>query len=119
MSDPLTGDLDPFDVTVTASVIAERNDSSILRATLENGTDADGGEVEVRVTDSARCAYGLQACVTEFESYVNSTLRPEFRLGAALAMGEQGAFTIVTTYESGPRVLSSVAAMPFPDDLAA
>jgi len=104
-------------VTVTASVVAERQDGAIVSATVENGTDAEGGEVELRITDSARRAYGLQACVTEFERFVNSTLRPEFRLGAALAMGEHGPFTIVTTPGTGPRVIAP--AMRVADDLAA
>jgi len=110
------GEPGPFEVTVTASVIAERNDSAIMRATLENGTQAEGGEVELCVMDSARRAYGFRACVTEFERFLNSTLRPEFRLGAALAMGEHGAFTITTTREAGPRV---IAPMSVAEDLAA
>lgn len=117
MSRPFADEPDPFDVTVTASVVAERGDSTIISATLENGTDAEGGEAEVHVTDSARRAYGLWACVAEFERIVNSVLRPEFRLEAALATAQQGAFTIVTSPAAGPLVVAP--AMPFADDLAA
>ena len=117
MSRPFTDEPDPFDVTVTASVVAQRGDSTIISATLENGTDAEGGEAELRVTGSARSAYGLRACVAEFERFVNSVLRPEFRLEAALATAEHGAFMIVTTPAAGPLVIAP--AMPFADDLAA
>lgn len=117
MSDSFIGEPHPFEVTVTASVVAERDGSVVMSATLEDGTGADGGEVELRVTSPARSAYGLRACVGEFERFINSTLRPEFRLGAALAMGRDGAFTIVPTPTSGPRVIA--AAMQVPDDLAA
>src|SRR5688572_6208782 len=97
MSDPFTGEPNPFEVTVTASVVGERGDSVIVSATVENGTQADGGEVELRVSASAMSAYGINRCVDAFERFLNSTLRPEFRLGAALAMGEHGAFMVVTT----------------------
>lgn len=117
VSDPFAGELGPFDLSVTASVVAERDDSAIMSATVENGTGADGGEVELRITNSARSAYGLRACVIEFERFINSTLRPEFRLGAALAMGEHGAFTIVSSPGTGPRVIAP--AMRVADDLAA
>ena len=116
MSDPFTGEPDPFDVTVTASVVGRAIDGIVLSATLENGTEADGGEVELRVPDSATQAYGLEACVAELERFLNSTLRPEFRLDAALAMGASGAFTIVAT-AVGPR--AAAASMGVPDDLAA
>jgi hypothetical protein len=117
MSDPFTGEPDPFDVTVTASVVAQGDGGAVLSATLENGTEADGGEVELRVPDSARRAYGLEACVEEFERFLNATMRPEFRLDAALAMGACGPFTIVVAPGLGPRVVA--AAMPGSDDLAA
>ena len=117
MSDRFPGELDPFEVTVTASVVAERNDSVVMRATVENGTGAEGGEVRVCVTDTARYAYGLEGCVAELERFLNSTLRPEFRLDAALAMGEQGAFSVVATPDTGPRVV--IPATPEFLDLAA
>ena len=59
-------------------------------------------------------AYGIDACVAELESVLNRTLRPEYRLGAALAMGAEGAFSIVTSDGAGPRVMT-----PAPGRLAA
>ena len=108
MIDPFADDLNPFDVTVTATVLAEGK-SWLLEATIENGTGADGGEVSVSVADSARCAYGLDACVAEFERFLNSTLRPEFRLAAALAMGQHGPFLVIPGDETGPRVMAPPA----------
>jgi hypothetical protein len=105
MGERFKGEPDPFDVTVDASLTEERLGCSLLMATLENGMDAGGGEVEVCVTEAARTAYGLGACVAEFESWLNSTLRPEYRLDAALAMGRHGVFSIVATPKSGPHVL--------------
>ena len=117
MDDPFTDELDPFEVTVTPSVVTKSADSWMMNATVENGTDADGGEIRLRVTDSARCAYGIQICVSEFERFLNSTLRPEFRLDAALAMGADGVFTIATTPGAGPRV--TPPALTTGSDLAA
>lgn len=111
------GELDPFEVTVTASVVAKRAGSWMMSVTVENGTEADGGEIGLRVTDSARCTYGIRACVVEFERFLNSTLRPEFRLDAALAMGADGVFTIATTPRAGPRVIPP--ALTTVSDLAA
>jgi hypothetical protein len=104
------GEPDPFDVTVAASLLEERLGCSLMRATLENGTEAEGGEVEICVTEAARTAYGLSACVAEFERWLNSTLRPEYRLDAAFAMGRDGRFSILATPESGPYVLAPPSA---------
>ena len=117
MSRPFADEPDPFDVTVTATVVGETGGSTIISATLENGTDAGGGEAELRITEGARRAYGLPACVAEFERFVNSVLRPEFRLDAALATAGRGAFTVVTTPTAGPLVVTPT--MRFADDLAA
>jgi hypothetical protein len=68
------------------------------------------------IADSARRSYGFEACVAEFERFLNSTLGPGFRLAAALAMGRQGRF-IVTTDETGPYVIAP--ARPSAQDLAA
>lgn len=111
------GELDPYELTVAADVVGEHSDSTIIRATVENGTGAEGGEVDLHVTWAARSAHGLQACVTEFERFLNSTLRPEFRLEAALSMAEQGAFMVHAGRETGPRVIAP--AMSAPEDLAA
>ena len=105
MGDPFTGEPEPFDVTVTASVLEQRSDGWGLSATLENGTGAEGGEVQLHVTDSARRSYGLAACVEEFERWLNATLGPEYRLGAAFAMSAHGPFTVVAGAETGPVVL--------------
>ncbi len=117
MRELFSGELDPYELTVAADVIGEHSDSTIICATVENGTGAEGGDVEVSVTWAARSAYGLQACVTAFEQFLNSTLRPEFRLEAALSMGEHGAFTVGTGPGAGPRVIAP--AMSAPEDLAA
>jgi hypothetical protein len=114
MSNPFVDGADPFDITVTASRGVDRAGGSSLNAILENGTAHEGGEVELLVTDSARAAYGLGACIDEFERYLNTTLGREYRLDAALAMGEHGRFTVVPTPE-GPSVVSPPAA----SDLAA
>jgi hypothetical protein len=114
MSNPFVDGADPFDITVTASRGGDRAGGWSLIAILENGTADEGGEVELLVTDSAKRAYGLGACVDEFERYLNTTLGREYRLAAALAMGEQGGFTVISTAD-GPSVLSPPAA----SDLAA
>jgi hypothetical protein len=101
----LPAEPNPFDVTVTASVSGFRPDSWMVKAILENGMDAGGGEVELCVTDAARSLYGLDACIDAFERWLNSTLRPEYRLDAALAMSEHGAFAVVATPDAGPYVL--------------
>jgi|AntDryMetagUQ889_1029465.scaffolds.fasta_scaffold45911_2 hypothetical protein len=105
MDDPFTDELDPFEVTVAASIVAERAGSTIIGAILENGTGADGGEVELEITHSARSAYGVGTCISEFERWINSTLGPDFRLGAVLTMAEHGAFMVVRGRNAGPRVI--------------
>ena len=107
--EPFTGEPDPFDVTVTPSIPARSGDAWVMSATLENGADSDGGEVELRISDTARSAHGLGACIDEFEHWLNSTLRPEYRLGAAIAMAAQGAFTVVAAPGMRPRVLAPPA----------
>ena len=81
----------------------------IVRAIIEDGTAADGGDIDLQISGSAVSAYGLEACVAELESVLNSTLRPEYRLDAALALGAEGAFSIVTSDGAGPRVMSPAA----------
>lgn len=105
VADPSIGEPGPLDVTVTTRVVQNAADRWILVATLENGTGAEGGEVELHITNSARSSYGLEACVVEFERWLNSTLGPEYRLGAALAMAAHGAFTVVASAGTGPYVV--------------
>jgi hypothetical protein len=105
MGELFRGEPDPFDVTVTASVSGYRLDNCIVSVILENGMDAEGGDVELCITDTARNAYGLDACIDEFERWLNATLRPEYRLDAALAMSQHGAFSVVATPTAGPSVL--------------
>lgn len=104
----------PLDITVTAEVIGWQDDTAIVRAIVEDGTAADGGDVEVQISGPAVSAYGIEACVAELESTLNRTLRPEYRLGAALALGAEGAFSIVTSDDAGPRIMT-----PAPGRLAA
>ena len=105
MTNPFAGELNPLDVTVTADVIGSRGDSVVLRAIVEDGTAADGGEIEVEISGSAVAAYGMEACIDELENALNRTLRPAFRLSAALAIGAQGTFLIVISAGTGPQVL--------------
>jgi len=105
MGDSFADELDPFEVTVAASLVGERRGSTIISAILENGTGADGGELEVEITRSARSAYGIRTCISEFERWINSTLGPSFRLDAVLAMAEYGSFMMVRGNSSGPRVI--------------
>jgi hypothetical protein len=100
---------DPLDITVTAEVVGRRHNSVVLHAVVEDGTGADGGDIEVQVSGSAASSYGLDACIDELESFLNRTLRPAYRLSAALAMGAQGALLVVTTADEGPRVLVPAA----------
>ena len=106
MSSGFTGEPDPLEITATAEVIGRRGDSVIIRAIIEDGTAADGGDIEVRISGSAMSAYGIEACVAELESVFNRTLRPEYRLDAALALGAEGSFSIVTSDGAGPRVMT-------------
>ena len=92
MGDRLTDEPTPFDVTLTVGGISEGAEDWLVEAIAENGTGEDGGEIRLRVAGPARRAYGLQACVLEVEEFINSTLGPEFRLDAALAMGARGEF---------------------------
>ena len=109
MSDSFSGEPDPLDITVTAEIVGKRGDNVILHAVIEDGTAADGGDIEVQISGSAASSYGIDACIDELESVLNRTLRPAYRLGAALAMGAQGAFLIVTSAGAGPRVVAPTA----------
>ena len=110
MDNPFTGEPNPLEITVTAEVVGNRGDSVILHAVVEDGTASDGGDIEVRISGSAMSAYGINACVTELESVLNRSFRPAYRLDAAIALGAEGAFTIVTSAGTGPRVLTPTAA---------
>src|SRR5687767_8501911 len=109
MSSAFAGEPGPLDITVTAEVIGRRGDSVIIRAIVEDGTAADGGDIEVQISGSAMSAYGVEACIAELESVLNRTLRPEYRLDAALALGGEGSFSIVTSDGAGPRVMTPLA----------
>jgi len=109
MSNPFAGEPDPHEVTITAEVIGKQGDSLILHAVAEDGTAADGGDFEVHISGPAASSYGIGACIDELENELNRTLRPEYRLSAALAMGAQGAFLIVTSKGAGPRVVTPSA----------
>jgi hypothetical protein len=104
MGDPFS-DLDPFEVTVAVTLTGESGGSTVLSAVLENGTGHHGGEVELEVTRSARAAYGVRTCIDEFERWINSTLGPDFRLDATLAMARYGAFVVVRGDAAGPRIV--------------
>ena len=105
MNDAFSAEPDPLGITVVAEVVGTRGDSVILHAVIEDGTAADGGDIEVQISGSAASSYGIDACIDELESVLNRTLRPAFRLSAALAMGAQGTFWIVTTADAGPQVV--------------
>ena len=109
MNDAFSGEPDPLYVTVAAEVVGKRGDSVILHAVIEDGTAADGGDIEVQISGSAASSYGIDACIDELESALNRTLRPAYRLSAALAIGAQGAFLIVTSADAGPRVVVPAA----------
>lgn len=104
MDDAFSGELDPHEVTIAAEVIGTRGDSVFLHAIIEDGTAADGGDIEVQISRSAASSYGIGACIDELERVLNGTLRPAYRLSAALAMGAHGVFLIVST-KAGPRVV--------------
>lgn len=108
---------DPHEVYVTAGAAERRGERWIIAATLECDADRGGGEVELRISESARCAYGLAACVGEFERWLNATLGREYRLDAALAMGARGPFGVVTSANAGPTVV--LPPQRRPDRLAA
>jgi len=74
MSELFTDELDAYELTVAANVVGERSDSTIIRAIVENGTGVEGGE-DLCVSGLANSAYGLQACITAFERFLNSALR--------------------------------------------
>lgn len=96
---------DPHAVYVTASLVEHRGESWLMSATLECDAERDGGDVALHVTDRAERAYGLDACVNEFERWVNARMGREYRLGAALAMAQDGPFFVVATAGGGPSVL--------------
>jgi hypothetical protein len=105
MEDGFSGEPDPREITVSAEVIGTRGDSVILDAIIEDGTAADGGDIEIQISRSAAASYGIDACIDELESVLNRTLGPAYRLSAALAMGTQGVFLIVASANAGPRVV--------------
>jgi hypothetical protein len=105
MDDAFSREPDPREITVAAQVIGTRGDSVMLQAVIEDGTGADGGDIEVQISRSAASSYGIDACIDELESVLNRTLGPAYRLSAALAMGAQGVFLIVASTNSGPRVV--------------
>lgn len=96
---------DPHAIYVTAKLVAHRGESWLMSATLECDAERDGGDVALHVTDRAERDYGLAACVNEFERWVNTTLEREYRLGAVLAMAQDGPFYVVATAGEGPSVL--------------
>ncbi len=100
----LAAEPSPFDVTVTISGIGPGR--CTITAILENGADGEGGDIEVCVTDTAQSSYGLDACIEALERWLNSTVRPEYRLDAALAMSDDGPFSVVATPDAGPYVLA-------------
>lgn len=105
MSDEFSSEPDPFEITVSAEVVGRRGGIAILHAVVEDGTDAYGGDIEVQISEPAAGEFGIDACINELERVLNQTLRPAYRLSAALAMGSHGAFLIVPTANSGPRVV--------------
>ena len=105
MSDRGLDEIHPFEVTATASLKGRRGEGWVMHVILENGAEADGGDVELLVTDVAKRSYGLSTCVDEFERWLNATFRPEYRLDAAVAMAEAGAFVIDATPVTGPQVV--------------
>jgi len=105
MDDRFADDLDPFEVTVAVRRVAKRGNVTAISAIIENGTGADGGEIELEITRSARSMYGMRACVSEFEEWINATLGPDFRLGATLAMARYGAFMVVRGHDARPRII--------------
>ena len=111
MGDPFNLEPDLFDVTLTVRAVFERGDSLLIEVIAENGTGEDGDELMLQVTNLACNAYGLDSCVAAVERFINSTLRPEFRLDAALAMGAHGPFTVVPSGEPGPRVIAPGATL--------
>jgi hypothetical protein len=104
VEDAFNGEPDPREITVAAEVVGTRGDSVILHAIIEDGTGADGGDIDVQISRSAASSYGIGACIDELESVLNRTLGPAYRLSAALAMGAQGVFLIVSA-KAGPRVV--------------
>ncbi len=109
MSDGFSSEPDLLEITVSAEVVGKRGGTVILDAVVEDGTDAYGGDIEVRISEPAADSYGIDACIDELERALNGTLRPAYRLSAALAMGSHGAFLIVATATSGPRVVLPAA----------
>jgi hypothetical protein len=105
VGDRLPDEPAPFDVTLAVGAVVEDRDSWLVETIAENGTGEDGGEMRLRVDGAAHRTYGLHACVLEVERFINSTVGPEFRLDAALAMAAQGEFTVVTTLGLGLRVI--------------
>jgi hypothetical protein len=99
----------PWDVSVFPVSIARAAAGVAVTVALENGTGAEGGEVEVLVAESARSAVGVDACLAELERYVNSAVAPEFRLDAALAMAARGPFLVGLDRRGHARVLPPAA----------
>jgi hypothetical protein len=110
-----TGEPHPYDVTVTAVDLGLEGDGRTFRATLENGTHAEGGDVTLHISGTALAVHDVHACLDEFEDWVNATLGPEYRLGAVLAMGKLGSFRIF----SGGNAPYVLAPKPDVSDLAA
>lgn len=106
MSDLFTGEPDPHELTLTASLSGFRADGWDLDGVIADGTDAEGGPIRIHVSNSAMIAYGLDACADAVERFVNATLPTKVRLAAAVEMGMWGTFEVVSTPETGPRVIA-------------
>jgi hypothetical protein len=107
----LTGGPDQRRVAVTARFERREGDGVVFRASLADHSDTEGGDVTVRVSGSADCCYGPDACFAEFEHWVNQ-LPENARLGTALAMGNCGPFRVVTTPDAGPHVIAPELTAP-------
>lgn len=102
--DPFTGQPDPEDVTLRATVVGPLGDGWDLDGEISDSTDVDSGVIRIRVSDSARAVYGLQACADAIENRLNR-LPAKVRLAAALGLGKYGAYEVVTTADTGPYVI--------------
>jgi hypothetical protein len=93
MFELIDGAGDPRDVSVTFSgTVAWREGSLVLRVAVADGTDAEGCEVDCRVSDSTASSHPLDARSIEdaLAQHIDMSWPPEHRLPAVRALAEAG-----------------------------
>ena len=69
MIDPFSAEPDPLGITVTAEIVGKRDDNVVLHAVIEDGTAADGGDIEVQISGRPRARTGFTPASTSSRAF--------------------------------------------------